>query len=161
GRTSDENIEVFCNHVAGAILVPAAVLLGHARVRSMSSPGFSEADIRNIAEDYSVSREVVLRRLLILGRTTEEFYQRKRDEYLEEYRRLSQQRDEEEEEDAGGFAPHFRIALRNNGRRYTRLVLDALEHEGITPADVTDFLGVRLKHLDEMAAALRRHRFDT
>jgi Zn-dependent peptidase ImmA (M78 family) len=160
GRNPDESIEVFCNHVAGALLVPSRALIEHHILgEHPRMVEWSEAHIRELAQAFSVSREVILRRLLILGRTTEEFYEQKRQEYLAEYRRLAARR--EEEDDAGGFAPHFRIAVRNNGRRYTQLVLDALEAERITLADIPDYLGVRLKHLDDIANALRRRRVET
>lgn len=76
-------------------------------------------------------------------------YDRKREEYLAQYRaRAARERE--------GFAPPFRVALRDNGRQYTRLILEALEREQITLADVSDYLGVRLKHLDEIAGAVER-----
>jgi hypothetical protein len=37
-----------------------------------------EATLRVLADHFAVSREVVLRRLLVLERTTEEFYESKR-----------------------------------------------------------------------------------
>jgi hypothetical protein len=90
-----------------------------------------------------------VRRLLILDRTTEAFYDRKREEYLAQYRaRAVRERD--------GSPSLFRAALRDNGREYTLLVLEALEREEITLADVSDYLGVRLKHLDEIADAAER-----
>lgn len=106
-----------------------------------------------------MSREVILRRLLILGRTTEAFYERKRKEYLAQYAQLAAQARERAREQEG-HAPVFRIALRDNGRWYTRLVLDAFEGERITASDVSDYLGVRLKHLDRIADAVERARVE-
>jgi Zn-dependent peptidase ImmA (M78 family)/transcriptional regulator with XRE-family HTH domain len=146
----DERVEVFCNHVAGALLVPSAALLADARVAGLRGREWPEATILTLADAFAVSREVILRRLLILGRTTEDFYETKRREYLAQYAQLAQARRQE------GYAPIFRLALRDNGRRYTGLVLDAYERDRITPADVSDYLGVRLKHLDEIAGALDR-----
>lgn len=153
-RDEDERVEIFCNHVAGAILVPSDALMADPRVSD--TPGrrdWSEATIAALAESFTVSREVILRRLLILGKTTEAFYDRKRQEYLTQYARLAEQAREREQE---GYAPVFRIVLRDNGRHYTRLILDALERERVTAADVSDYLGVRLKHLDMIAAELER-----
>jgi len=155
-RTDDEHMEVFCNHVAGALLVPADALLADPHVTA--SPGrrtWPDAAITALADTFAVSREVILRRLLILNRTTDAFYEQKREEYLAQYARLAElarARAREQE----GYAPVYRIALRDNGRRYTRLVLDAFERGRITAADVTDYLGVRLKHLDLIAGALER-----
>ena len=109
---------------------------------------WDEAILRELAERYAVSREVILRRLLILGRTTEAFYERKRAEYRQQFLEMR-----ERAREAGGFAPYPRLVVRDNGRRYTRLVLDALDRDQITAADVTDYLGVSLRHLAEIAEA--------
>ena len=151
-RTPDERVEVFCNRVAGAVLVPRDALLDHPLVSPTRGPSeWGDGTLEQLADQFAVSREVILRRLLILGRTSDDFYERKRDEYLAQYRVLEAQARERE-----GFAPPFRLALRDNGRAYTRLVLDAFEQERITPADVSDYLGVRLKHLDNIAGALEQ-----
>jgi len=152
GRSPEERVEVFCNRVAGAVLVPARALLDQPEVAAVDRPiEWTEDAIRALATRFAVSREVVLRRLLILERTTEGFYQRKRVEYLDEYRARAAAAAEEERR---GFAPYYRLVVRNNGRRYTQLVLDALKREQITPADVSDYLGVRLKHLESIAGAI-------
>lgn len=152
GRTPDERVEVFCNRVAGATLVPARALLDQPEVVAVRRPAEWEEDtIRELAARFAVSREVLLRRLLILERTTEAFYQRKREEYIAEYKARAAEAELEEQR---GFAPYYRLVVRNNGRRYTRLVLDALKREQITPADVSDYLGVQLKHLENIAGAI-------
>lgn len=152
-HNADERVEVFCNHVAGALLVPSGALLADPRVTEQQGRTWSDATISGLADAFAVSREVILRRLLILGRASETFYELKRSEYMEHYARLAARAREQE---GGGYAPVFRIALRDNGRRYTSLVLDAFQREQITPADVSDYLGVRLKHLDLIAGALER-----
>ncbi len=57
---------------------------------------------------------------------------------------------------SGSVPSLFRAALRDNGREYTLLVFEALEREEITLANVSDYLGVRLKHLDKIADAAER-----
>ncbi len=152
GRTPDEQVEVYSNRVAGALLVPADVLLADPRVAAVEGAReWEDETVGALAGEFGVSREVILRRLLILGKTTEAFYERKRVEYLAQHAERTARARED-----GGFAPPSRVALRDNGRRYTGLVLEALERERITPADATDYLGVRLKHLDDIAQALRR-----
>ena len=72
----DQRIEVFCNSVAAAALIPRDVLLADARVvaQGTRSAQWSDAEIRDLAYQFGVSREALLRRLLTLNRTTEEFY---------------------------------------------------------------------------------------
>lgn len=151
-RTPDERVEVFCNRTAGAILVPSDALLEHPLVAPVRSPReWGDSTLQRLADQFAVSREVMLRRLLILGRATDDFYERKREEYLAQYRAVAAQTRERE-----GFAPLFRVVVRDNGREYTRLVLEAFDRERITPADVSDYLGVRLKHLEDIAGAVER-----
>ena len=151
-QTPDERVEVYCNRVAGAILVPREALLTHLSVAATRGPReWPDGTLQQLAEQFAVSREVILRRLLILGRATDDFYERKRDEYVAHYRRLAEQARERE-----GFAPLYRVLVRDNGREYTRLVLEAFDRQRITPADVSDYLGVRLKHLEDIAGAVER-----
>jgi Zn-dependent peptidase ImmA (M78 family)/transcriptional regulator with XRE-family HTH domain len=151
GQTDDERVEVFCNRVAGALMVPTADLLNDPAIRSVGGGprAWDESVLRRLADRFAVSREVVLRRLLILGRTTQAFYEGKRDEYRQAF--LAQRR--EAKEAGTGFAPYPRVVVRDLGKRYTRTVLDAYEREQITSADVADYLGVRLKHLADISEA--------
>jgi Zn-dependent peptidase ImmA (M78 family)/transcriptional regulator with XRE-family HTH domain len=151
-RNQDEQVEVFCNRVAGAILVPTSALLTDPRVTGTAGPRqWDDMTIGRLADRFAVSDEVILRRLLILGRTTDEFYEQKRDEYLARYR-LAAARARER----GGFAPLPVVTVRDHGRRFTRLVLDALERDRITLADASDYLGVQLKHLEAITSVVER-----
>jgi Zn-dependent peptidase ImmA (M78 family)/DNA-binding XRE family transcriptional regulator len=149
-QSPDERVEIYCNRVAGAILVPRDALLAHPRLARAGEPrDWSDEDIRELADHFAVSREAIVRRLVIVGRATETFYDRKRVAHLAQYRNRAAKTSE-------GFAPPFRVVVRDNGRQYTRLVLDALDREQITLADVSDYLGVRIKHLEKIAEAVKR-----
>ena len=159
-RTADERVEVFCNHVAGALLVPSHALLSDPRIAAGGTGrrDWPDNTIRAVAEAFTVSREVILRRLLILGRTTDAFYERRREEYQAQYAALAAQARERAQTREGGHPPVYRTIVRDNGRHYTRLILEAYESKQITAADVSDYLGVRLKHLPRIADAVDRPR---
>jgi Zn-dependent peptidase ImmA (M78 family)/transcriptional regulator with XRE-family HTH domain len=140
--SKDDRVEVFCNHVAGAVLVPREALLAERNLSGSESTAWSDDALKKLAARYGVSREVVLRRLLILRRTTEAFYRRKRAEYAEEWRR----RREEQE----GFAPPDVVALGRVGRLFAQLVLESYHQERITSSNVADYLDVKLRHLDSI-----------
>lgn len=147
-----ERIEVFCNWVAGAMLVPTDALEAERAVQEHGSePEWENREIEALAGRFSVSREVVLRRLLILGRTEQAFYQRKRDEYTEEYRQAEERRKHEESEPRP--IPRDLIAVARSGQFLSLLVLSSYEHGRITASDVADYFGIRIKHL---AAVERR-----
>ena len=58
--------EIFCNAVAGELLVPAQALRIILREHQFLAP-YSVNDIQKIANRFSVSREVIIRRLLDMG----------------------------------------------------------------------------------------------
>lgn len=140
--------EVFCNHAAGAALVPRARLLAEPEVTGQTrATGWSDADIEALASRYRISREALVRRLVLVGRTTNDFYLRKRKQYSQEYLAWAQERASREE---GGFAPPDTMAVSTAGRLFTRLVLDGYAREVITASDVSDYLEIRLKHLPKI-----------
>lgn len=147
---ADQRIEVFCNHVAGAALVPKRSLLSSAVVRSHGGgPTWADDELRALAKEYGVSREVVLRRMLILDRTGQAFYDHKRRQFEGEYERREREK---------GFLPPAIDVVSSAGRPFVSLVLHAFNDERITSSDVSDFLGVGLKHLDLMSELVGRNK---
>lgn len=142
-----EDIEVFCNAVAGATLVPEADLSGHTLFRS-HSPGaaWPDSDIEQLSTEFRCSREVVVRRLLHLGRVTSAFYESKRNQYQREYTAVI----ENERRKGSGQQDPARKAVSNLGNLYVRTVLDAFHDETIHAGQLADLLGTRLKHLNKI-----------
>jgi len=95
--------------------------------------------IARLAKEFGASREVVVRRLLILGKTSEAFYKRKRREYARQ--RVTRRRS------TGGWVPTYRRIVRAIGEPFARLALDAYYREAISGSDLAELLGARLKHL--------------
>lgn len=150
GRHSeDQRIEVFCNRVAGAALVPRQLLLTETAVHG--TPRLAEwrdEDIERLARRYGASRETILRRLLICERITNAFYDRKLRQYHEEYAQQAQQRPAE------GFAPPHQVAISAAGPFFARLVLSSYYQDQITASELSDFLEIRLRHLPKIEASM-------
>lgn len=143
-----QEIEAFCNKVAGATLVPQEWLLNETSVRERGRQSeWDESVIRMLARRYGVSREVIVRRLLIAGYATQGFYQRKREEYQQEF--------ESRPKAEGGFAPPDVLAVSNAGRKFVQLVLDSYHRDKITTSDVSDYLEVKVRHFDNIEKAIR------
>jgi Zn-dependent peptidase ImmA (M78 family)/DNA-binding XRE family transcriptional regulator len=143
----EQEAEVFCNHVAGAILVPAANLLSEPIVKSnRRAPSWEDVDLRLLSKRYKVSREVILRRLLILGQIAKDLYLSKREEYQIE----AKPRKKKEELK---IPYHIKILART-GRSYAQLVLTSYYREKITSSDVSDYLGVKLNHISKIETEL-------
>jgi Zn-dependent peptidase ImmA (M78 family) len=144
-QNPSEHVEAYCNRAAGGILVPREALLAHPLLARADRPrDWSDDEIQELADYFAVSREAIVRRLVIVGRANETFYDRQREAYLAWYRAPAVKPRQH-------FASSFRVVLRDNGRQYTRLVLEALHREQTTLAHVSDYLGVRIKHLEKIA----------
>ena len=120
----DHALEVYCNRVAGEVLVPKEALLSEYIVRQNDENIWDDYQISKLSNRYMVSKEVILRRLLILGKTSQAEYRRKRNEFTEAYKQQQTERT--------GYIPYFRKVLRNNGTAYTNLVLSAYYNEAIS-----------------------------
>lgn len=143
GDRHDDRMERFCNEVAGAMLMPASVFAEEPDVRHARESGeITARAVGELAQRYSVSQEAVVRRLVSLDAVSWDFYLARRAEYLEANAR---RRAEE-----GGFAPYHRVRVRDLGKAYVRLVLDAYHGDRINVSDVSDYLGLRLKHLPKI-----------
>lgn len=74
--------EVFCNAVAGEVLVPTSALNAVIQAKEMGKP-FSKYAIEQLAKKFSVSKDVIIRRLL----DTKRISQVEHDAYADEFRR--------------------------------------------------------------------------
>ena len=136
-------IEVLCNQMAAWIVVPDAMLTKHGLVANGRSPrDWTDDELDELSRHFSVSREVILRRLLSLGYTSQTFYKSRRSDFLEAARRRKDSMSGRE-----GGPPWHRRVIGYNGRRFTHLVLDAYHEEFITGSDVSELLQTKLGHL--------------
>jgi len=150
---ADQKIEQWCNAFAAEVLVPTSSLLSIGVViRTKSERNWEEGELSEIADKFSVSRAVILGRLLTLGKTSSKFYWSK----LEAYRRAA-----EEAEPSSGFPPYHRRIVRAVGKPFARIVVGAYDREAITPSDLAEYLGMRLKHLDKVREDLSLSRART
>ncbi len=147
-QTEEQKIETFCNRVAGGILVPDVNILNEEIViKQNSKETWSLDDLSILSKIYSVSQEVILRRLLILNRTTQNFYENRRKEYIKYYKKLAEEKSE-------NIPPYFRLVIRNNGVSFVKLVLEAYHQEVINSSQLSDFLGMKLKHLEKIESSI-------
>jgi Zn-dependent peptidase ImmA (M78 family) len=122
-------------------------LLAEDIVRAHVGTVWSEEELRNLARRFSASRYVVLRRLLTAGRTTTAFYNEKHQRWTADARAHAAGRQSE-----GGPSPD-RAAVAERGQTFVRLVLQSYYQDRITLSDVSEYLGVRLKHLTKIEQA--------
>lgn len=138
--------EVFCNHVAGAILVPEQRLLSDSLVLDKEPHDtWTDDELRRLSKKYAASPEVILRRLLILRKTTRDFYARKRRQLLQ------QRKQEDQKRDRPIVFPYHRRIVRNLGSFYIKIGLNAYYSEKLTTSELSEYLGgINLKHLPKI-----------
>ena len=151
GPTRSDDIrstEMFCNDFAGAVLLPRDDLLNHDLVRRVGRPSeWADDTLGKLANEFKVSREVVLRRLLIFRRASRRFYQGRHEEWEAEAREMQERR-------KGGRSDPPRQCIQRNGAPFTSLVLESYRNDRITCSDVADYLNIRLKHLPKVERLL-------
>lgn len=157
-KPKDISTEQFCNHLAGAILVPKDDLLNHELVkRAQIAFKWPDETLQIMAKDFKVSKEVILRRLTLLKRASQKFYKIKHDEWKDELRRKKELEKEKRKEKEISFArdmPHE--CIKENGLPFVSLVLEAYAQDKITYIDVADYLRIRLKHFPKVEQLLRK-----
>ncbi|MBX6740851.1 MAG: ImmA/IrrE family metallo-endopeptidase [Acetobacteraceae bacterium] len=142
-------IEVFCNRLAAAALMPRDALLAEpllAAKQGQPAP-WSDEEIEALANRYAVSREALLLRLVEVGRADQALYQSKRAEYERQYAA------EAEAANEGGFAPYRYQVLSHLGRGFARLILQGYYQNRLSLSAVAGYLGVQAKHVPALEQA--------
>lgn len=145
----DARVETWCNAVSSATLMPRDPFLAGLGAAAVFSTAWEEDVIGQLSERWAVSREAVVRRLLTLNLTSASFYRQKRDEYRLAF---EQWRAEERLRRRGkkGGPPPYRMAIRDRGRPYVRLVLDAYQRNVISTASLSRLLALRTRHIADL-----------
>jgi Zn-dependent peptidase ImmA (M78 family)/DNA-binding XRE family transcriptional regulator len=150
----EQRVEVFCNAVAAAALVPRNLLLNEplVAVHPARPRDWDEDELGAIGRAFGVSNEVILRRLLTAGRTSQAFYMQRRafwgslidtpapsTEPPSEFKRNMPQE-----------------VVSNLGRPLTRLLLDSYDSSYTSLADVSRYFGLRAQQVAKVRDLLAR-----
>lgn len=149
--SNDVDVELFCNRVAAATLMPNDALLNHSLVSQYRSSRteWSDFDLSDAAAQFSVSREAFLLRLVSLKLATWKFFKEKRDQWNKEYqeRKLI-------ELSSRSSAPIPRDmpqeAMSNLGRLFLGLVLENYHQDRITLSEVSGYVGIKTRHIRKL-----------
>jgi Zn-dependent peptidase ImmA (M78 family)/DNA-binding XRE family transcriptional regulator len=135
-----DNVEPFCNRLAGAILIP------NSEIVNLDKPITGETELKQLARKYSVSKYVVLFRFVGLDQLS-----RQRAQAIEKQWRAadSARRDELQRSRTGG-ASAANICRRRRGKSFIELVQRAERRGVITRHDMVTYLGVKLGDLKKL-----------
>ena len=133
---------MFCNEFAGSLLVPQNSFLAEDLVKTKTLySSWDTEDISYLSKKYHVSREVILRRLLINNKITESFYNVKKEEFQQEFKKKKRVK---------GFVPPALNVVSLSGKPFTNLVFEAHHKNKITSSTVSEYLGVKSKHFEKI-----------
>lgn len=145
-RPEDIKVEIFCNHVAAAALMPEKEFQSNPIIKShgKASPHWKDEEIKNLASAFGVSREAVVRRLLTFNLTTLGFYREKRSQFHTEFGAWKEREQERRrvQESAFGRQSRAQRAVSDFGGNFVRTVLEGLGEKRITLADAAQCLKV-------------------
>ena len=140
------SIEIKCNRIAAEVLVPNQALLSNKYWIQIQNNGWDDGIIYKISRFFTVSREVIVGRLLTLGKIEYELYNNKLKQYSAEYEQHVASKVK-----SNGFLPKSSDVCLQVGKLYARTIMNAYSQEIITPSDASYFLGgLRLQHFDKV-----------
>lgn len=128
-------VEVFCNRFAADFLLPSEEF-----GRAVRQLGTGDRAVAELASQYHVSREVVLRRMLEMGLVSPERYRRQAAQWAEEY---------ENARAAGkkGQGNYYNTQAAYLSERYTNLAFSSYYQGSISAEKLADYLNIKVKSL--------------
>jgi Zn-dependent peptidase ImmA (M78 family) len=133
----DRSIEVASNQFSAELLVPSESFRNE--IQLLRAKG--DSAIADIAEKYSVSREVILRRLLDLALITQDQYREKSEEWNRDYLRHYRKQ---------GQGDYYRTTMAYLGAGFTQLAFSKYYKGSISKEQLALHLNVNAKHIDKL-----------
>ena len=131
-------IERFCNRLAAETLMPTD---DFRRCIPANWRSLADSVIGDLAKRYGVSPEAVLIRLVELDYADQKYADSKRKKF------------DKPGQQSGGPKQWIKM-IANNGKSFSRLVISAYEGETVHGGQLTDLLGMKLKHLAQASHRL-------
>ena len=136
-----DSIEVFCNQVTAEVLVPEDELLEVVNLEMF------EEELSGISKFFHVSPEVIMRRLLTLGKISRHDYRT--------YRNLQLAKHKDTPARTGGAAPYHNRLLNTSGEYFARTAFTAYYEQKITRAELASVLSnCDTKHLAKIEGTI-------
>ncbi len=127
--------EWFCNQFAADFLITEAEFRQHIG----KNPDVSDDRLKDLADAFKTSREVILIRMIHGGLSNWNVYQKKRAEWKMEYEKQSKFFNQPNP---------INRALRENSKNYASEIYEQLHSERITYSEAADYLGVNINYVD-------------
>lgn len=155
-------IENFCNRFAASFLIPEEFFKKDIEFENQASQEWSEKDLERLSKLYSVSKEVVLRKLVDLNLATKLFYFRKKKAWNKELKnrkeiiKANQKQKMLDEGRSGGGLPVHITTVMEKGKPFISQVLQSYERGYLTYGDISAYLEVKLDHLPKIIERINK-----
>ncbi len=148
---SARNEEIFCNAVAGELLVPKDALESTLRLKDMQKP-YSKHDIEYLADKFSVSKEVIIRRLLDTGHIDDIVYETYADEFRRDIEMQKEERKIAKQEGRTLPGPKkvvSREAIDRTSAAVCKVLCHGYGNDIYSKQDIARHLGISQKHFNK------------
>lgn len=132
-QNNKKQIEIFCNEFAGSLLVPDNDFR-----KKINKVNINDELVYNLANRYSVSREVILRKLFDRNKISQEYYQKRSAKWKKEAK--------EDRKDSNG-GNYYRNQIVYLGQNYLDLVLEKYYQKKISDTQVADYLNTKVEYI--------------
>lgn len=149
--------EVFCNAVAGELLVPEKALEDFLKKEHLISP-YDAKDIEKMAKKFSVSRDVIIRRMLDVGKIGEPEYNSYADMFRKELERdKEEQRIARKEGRQGNFFTEMsRIAFDRTSHSVCVALYQGYCDNIYSKRDIANHVRIDQKHIDKFLSEVSK-----
>lgn len=139
----DKRIEVFCNAFSGKFLVPDSAFAQYLNSKT------DEKTLADIASQFAVSREVILRKFLDNNKITSSFYRKMVGQWKDEY--ITQQKYKKNKK-SGGNANYTKRAYL--GENYMEMAFSQYYKNNISTEQLADYLDVKVGRIPTMESLI-------
>lgn len=138
---NDATIENFCNKFASVFLVPNDDFA----VNYKNIDPRNDNDIQKLANLYSVSREVILRKIKDRGDISSDEYNLRAEKYNEDYFRVKKKNTNNSSGD------YYNTQISYKGNRYIETVFSKYYEGGISVSQLSNYMGMTIPNLQTLA----------
>lgn len=140
-------IEKYCNQFAAAFLLPNTEFMANRDVESLISQpsiNWSDESLKRLSNLYKVSKEVVLRKFLTLGKIDENFYEKRRNQWIKEAL------ENKPKKKRPIIIPQYRKCISQNGLGFVSLILDQYHMNKMSFSAAAEMLNINPKHVSKL-----------
>jgi Zn-dependent peptidase ImmA (M78 family) len=154
--SAERQIEVACNRIAAAALMPRDDLVRQPSVTwaRPESDDWTTEVLAELTRRYAVSEESLIRRLVTIGKASMSFYLARRAFLQERYGDKLDGDDGDQSQRIERGRPrvdYYRLRVRTLGRSYVRMVLNAYDRDLIDTTEAASFLEAKIEQLPKLA----------